>query len=240
MAAIGTTQKALRIESRGEMERLLPLLATHETDFIVQAAIEGGEERILSYHAYVRPGGVVVAEFTGKKVRTSPRRYGVSTYVEITDDPTLRQLGRRLLERLGFCGVLKMDFKQDERDARLYLLEINPRFNLWHHPAAVAGLCLPELFYQDCIEPGSARAPGSMRVGVRWMSLREDRRALNEYRAAGEISLARWFLQIVTADVNEDFNLRDPLPGLAELAGAAKRKLGRMCRASATRRETSR
>jgi predicted ATP-grasp superfamily ATP-dependent carboligase len=239
LAAIGTTQKALRIESRGELEHLLPLLATHETDFIVQAAIEGGEERILSYHAYVRPGGEVVAEFTGKKVRTSPRRYGVSTYVEITDDPTLKQLGRRLLERLGFCGVLKMDFKQSERDAQIYLLEINPRFNLWHHPATVAGLCLPELFYRDCIEPGSARASGSMRVGVRWISPREDRRALDEYRAVGEISLARWFFQIVTADVNEDFTLRDPLPGLAEIVGIAKRKLGRVVRASAIRRETS-
>jgi D-aspartate ligase len=231
--AVGTTQKALRIEDRTELERLLPLLEGHETDFIVQAAVEGGEERILSYHAYVRPGGERVAEFTGKKVRTAPRRYGMSSYVEITDDPAVKRLGHSVLEQLRFSGVLKMDFKQDERDGRLYLLEINPRFNLWHHPAALAGVSLPELVYRDCVEPGSARpAASAARTGVRWLSVKEDRRSLREYRAAGELSLIRWLWQVVTADVNEDLCLSDPAPWLADFFGKVKRKLGRAFKAA--------
>jgi predicted ATP-grasp superfamily ATP-dependent carboligase len=225
--ASGSTEKAVRVENRTELERLLPLIETHETDFVLQAAVEGGEERILSYHAYVRPGGELVAEFTGRKLRTAPRRYGLSTYVEITDDAEMKRLGRRMIERLEFSGVLKMDWKQDERDGRLYLLEINPRFSLWHHPATVAGLCLPELVYRDCLEPGTARAE-ALRAGVRWLSPHGDRRAFREHRAAGELSVARWLWQLATTDINEDFHLADPMPGLVDLFDIAKRKFVRV------------
>ena len=221
-------QKAVFVRDRGELERLLPLVDRHETDFILQAAIPGGEDRIVSYHAYLRPGGEVVAEFSGRKVRTAPRTYGLSTYVEITDDPEVKRLGRSVLERIGFSGVAKIDFKRSTADDRLYLLEINPRFNLWHHPGMVAGVGLPELVYQDCLEPGSARAPGPVRSGVRWIAPREDLRALDEHRAAGEASRLGWLRQVLAADVNEDLCLRDPLPGLFELAGIAQRRLERV------------
>jgi D-aspartate ligase len=234
--AVGTNQKALRVETRAELEALAPLVASHETDFILQAAVEGGEERILSYHAYVRPGGEVVTEFTGRKVRTAPRLYGLSTYVEITDDPVVKRQGREVMDRIQFSGVLKIDFKQDARDGRLYLLEINPRFSLWHHASTVAGAPIPELVYRDCVRPGSARAPGPLRAGVRWLNTREDYRALPEYRAAREISTPRWILQVLTAHVNEDLGLTDPLPNALELLGVLKRKLGRLRRAPAAAR----
>ena len=94
--------------------------------FLIQASVEGGEENILSYHAYVRPSGEIVAEFTGRKIRTAPKVYGRSTYVEITDDREVRDLGRATVAKLGFSGVLKIDFKRDRRDNRLYMLEIIP------------------------------------------------------------------------------------------------------------------
>jgi D-aspartate ligase len=222
------TQKALRVENRAALRELLPLIEAHETSLVLQAAIEGGEERIVSYHAYVRPSGEVVAEFTGRKVRTSPRRYGVSTCVEITDDPRLKRLGRELLTRLEFSGVLKVDFKYDERERKHYVLEVNPRFNLWHHPAALAGTCVPELVYNDCVEPGAPLQKSKFRPGVRWLTLRDDYHAFREYRAAGELSAMGWLFDLATAEVNEDFRISDPLPGLVQLFGVAQRKLRRL------------
>ena len=67
-----------------------------------------------------------------------------------------------VVARLGFRGVIKLDFKEDERDGCLYLLEANPRFNLWHHPGAIAGVNLPALVYSDLVSPGSAR-PAELR-----------------------------------------------------------------------------
>lgn len=221
----GSSPKALRVESREELDRILPAIAKCATDFVVQAAIEGGEENILSYHAYVRPNGAIVAEFTGKKLRTTPRRYGISTYVEIRRDGPVIAAGRLVLEKLGFHGVLKMDFKQDPNDGRLHLLEINPRFSLWHHPATLAGFCVPELVYRDCVEPGSARCDARGEIGVRWISSRQDFRAAREYRAAGELGIARWLAQVARAHVDEDLSFRDPVPTFIELANVARRKL---------------
>ena len=58
--------------------------------------------------------------------------------------------------------------------------------------------------------------------------MRDDAHGSKEYRAAGELSLARWLLEMATVDVNEGFLFRDPLPGLADLGGTLKRKLARL------------
>jgi predicted ATP-grasp superfamily ATP-dependent carboligase len=223
-AQLAQNQKAMRIPGRREMDALAALIEGYDADFIVQEAIEGGEECIESYHAYIRAGGELMGDFTGRKIRTTPRLYGFSTYVEITDEDDVRRLGRSILERIGFSGVAKIDFKRDPRTKRLYLLEINPRFNLWHHAGAAAGVSLPALVYRDCIEPGAARPAGRARAGVRWINAHEDWHAF-------EGSSARWLAEVLTAHVNESFMLRDPLPGLHDLLGILHRKLNKLLEA---------
>ena len=225
-------QKVLHVRDRAELEALVPLIDGQQTDFLLQSYIAGGEDRIVSYHAYVRPGGETVAEFTGRKLRTAPRRYGLSTYVEITDEPAVKAQGRTAVERLRLSGVVKMDFKQDG-DGRLHLLEVNPRFNLWHHPGSLAGVCLPELVYRDCLEPGSARPARAVRPGVRWLKARDDWRALACDPGPQDPSLARWLWQAVTATVNEDLLWRDLRPAFDDLLGTARRRLSRWMRAAA-------
>ena len=217
-AQLAQNQKAMRIRGPSEMDALRAVIESYDTDFVIQEAIDGGEEYIESYHAYLRPGGEVMGDFTGRKIRTAPRLYGFSTYVEITDDDEVRRLGRSILERIGFSGVVKIDFKRDPRTKRLYLLEINPRFNLWHHAGAAAGVSIPALVYRDCIEPGSARPAGRARAGVRWVDAHADWRAF-------EGSHARWLAEMLSADVNESFMLCDPLPALDDIFGILHRKL---------------
>lgn len=226
---IGSTQKALRVASREDLESAWQLLGDNDLDLLLQAAVEGGEEQIVSYHAYVRQDGSVAAEFSGRKIRTAPRLYGMSSHVEITDDDQVLSLGRSVVAKLGFTGVLKIDFKIDVRDRQLYLLEINARFNLWHHPGTVAGVPIPQLVYQDCTGAGFRR-PAPMRIsrrGVRWVDPQLDRKAYRDYREAGELTLSQWLLQLLTADVNEGFTWRDPAPGLLSLRDRVRLKLRR-------------
>jgi predicted ATP-grasp superfamily ATP-dependent carboligase len=218
-------QKAIRVETRADFDALLPALEAHPNDFIVQELIEGGEERVLSYHAYVRDGQII-ADFTGRKVRTTPRDYGFSACIEITDDDKVRRVGRDVLERLDFSGVVKLDFKLGPRDGRLCLLEANPRFNLWHHPGAVAGVNLPWLVYRDLLEPGVVKPQERRaRPGVRWMLAALDLRAFHEHREAGELSPLSWLVDLARADVIEDLDWRDPLPSMGRLASGVRRRL---------------
>lgn len=218
-------QKAFRVQTAEELDALVPVLEQHPGGVILQQAIEGGEENVLSYHAYVRPDGEIAAEFTGRKVRTAPRSFGLSSCVEITDDEDVRRLGRRVLERLDFRGVVKLDFKQDVRDNRLYLLEVNPRFNLWHHPAAAAGANIPAIVYRDLVEPWARDLPRRARAGVRWMAGRRDLRALREYRAARELGTVGWMAQWLSVDIDEDMSFTDPIPMAWDAWAALRRRL---------------
>jgi D-aspartate ligase len=221
---IAGTQKAICVRSRAELEAIVAALEAHPGDFILQPLIEGGEDQIVSYHAYVGETAVV-ADFTGRKVRTAPRAYGFSTYVQITDDERVRRIGREVVARLGFHGVIKLDFKEDTGDGGLYLLEANPRFNLWHHPGAIAGVNLPALVYGDLVSPGAARpALPRTRAGVRWMWAFAD---LQEGRASGDLEPLRWLRELASADVVEDLCWSDPLPGMARIVGRLHQHISR-------------
>ncbi len=212
--------KAVQVDSLEQLRALWPRLAQADVEVLSQELVPGPETLIESYHAYVDDDGAVVAEFTGRKVRTYPAEYGFSTALEITDQPDVVRLGRDILERLAFRGVVKFDFKRD-RQHRLLLLECNPRFNLWHHLGAVAGVNLPALVYQDLVGL-SRRSLGTARAGARWCFHAHDARAA---RAAG-IPFYRWLPWALSSDAKSVFALDDPMPmvrGSVALAGKALR-----------------
>jgi len=205
--------KALRVDTAAELAALWPRLAAAGLPLLAQQLVAGTEQRIESYHAYVRPGGEVVGEFTGRKIRTWPLERGESTALELTDAPDVAALGRDVLARLRFAGVAKLDFKRD-RAGRLWLLEINPRFNLWHHLGAVAGVNLPALVYADLTGAhATSRTATRARAGARWCRPWVDWRAA---RATG-LPLWRWAPWALACDAKSVVAWDDPLP----LLGAA-------------------
>jgi D-aspartate ligase len=145
--AVSDGGKALHLAGPDEWSAIWPRLADLPSELVVQESVPGPETAIESYHAYIDRDGTIVGEFTGRKIRTFPPRYGYSTAVEVIDLPDVAELGREVLTRVGLHGVAKADFKR--AGGRLHLLEINPRFNLWHYPAAIAGVNLPALVHAD-------------------------------------------------------------------------------------------
>jgi predicted ATP-grasp superfamily ATP-dependent carboligase len=189
-------------------------------DVVAQELVDGGEESVESYHAYVDDEGEIAGEFTGRKVRTLPPRFGYTTALEITDAADVRELGRRCLAVLGLRGVAKVDFKRSLA-GRLFLLEVNPRFNLWHLPGAVAGVNLPALVYADLAglpRPAAAAA----RAGVRWSNPARD---LVAARRRG-MPLAHWLAWQARCETRHILALDDPMPFLRGFAWSrAKRRL---------------
>lgn len=201
-----SSAKAFVVESRDALEAVWPELASAGLAVLAQELIPGPESRIESYHAYVDQDGEVVAEFTGRKIRTHPRDYGYSTALETTDRSDVERVGREIVGRLDLRGVAKLDFKRGEDDA-LHLLEINPRFSLWHHLGARAGLNIPELVYCDLT--GLPRPPvRRARPGVRWCSPVHDLRAARE-EGIGFLPWLRWTFG---CEAKAAFVWNDPLP----------------------------
>jgi predicted ATP-grasp superfamily ATP-dependent carboligase len=218
--------KALQVETEAELAAVWPRLAAAEVDLVAQERVGGGEARIESYHAYVDERGEVAGEFTGRKVRTQPPQFGQTTALEITDAADVLEAGRRCMEALGLRGVAKVDFKRTAED-RLLLFEVNPRFNLWHHPGAVAGVNLPALVYADLA--GLPRPPtGPARAGVRWSLPWHD---LAAARRQG-VALRSWLAWQARCETRHIVALDDPMPFVRGFAWRrARRRLRRADRA---------
>jgi predicted ATP-grasp superfamily ATP-dependent carboligase len=200
-----TRAKALRVDDHAALEAAVARATASGVELLVQELITGPEASIESYHVYIDGEGAIAAEFTGRKLRTYPREYGYSTALLITRTEDVIALGRESVRKMSLRGVAKLDFKRGS-DGRLYLLEVNPRFSLWHHPAAVAGINMPALVYCDLV--GLPRPAVTWRPGVRWVSLAHDFQAARAER----ISPVGWFRWILGCEAKSGFSWNDPLP----------------------------
>lgn len=189
---------------------------------VVQRYIPGDASRIVSYHSYVDTDGSILAEFSGRKIRTLPAETGQSTAVRITQEADVMELGRHVLRSFGFCGVAKVDMKQAP-DGSLHLLEVNPRFSLWHHPGAVAGVNIPAAVVRRLTE-GPIDPLGPARPEVTWVQVWGDWRA----RRLSEVSALSWFRFVRHAGARRAFHASDPGATFGALARGALQATGRI------------
>jgi predicted ATP-grasp superfamily ATP-dependent carboligase len=223
--AVEPAHKALRVDAPEAVEELWPRMAAYQRPLIMQRFVAGGENSIESYHVYVDARGEVAGEFTGCKIRTLPAEYGHTTALTITDAPDVAELGRELVRVLGLRGVAKFDFKRAP-DGGLHLMEVNARFNMWHHAGARAGVNLPALVYADLA--GHPRpTTGPVQAGLRWchpMDVVAARRS--------PVPLHRWVPWAATCRAKAFWAWDDPMP----LVGTAASRLRRGGQAAVARR----
>jgi D-aspartate ligase len=79
------------------------------------------------YHAYLNRTADAVVGFTGVKYRSWPPRAGVTSYARIVPNPGLAELSADLCKRIGFRGIVDLDWRYDRRDQQYKLLDFNPR-----------------------------------------------------------------------------------------------------------------
>jgi len=204
-----------------------PLALQLQRDLMLQEYVPGGDRELWSFHGFADEKGAALAWFIGRKLRTYPALTGMSSYLELAHDGALAALGRQIAARIPLKGVFKMDFKRDAAGGRWVLLEINARFNLWHHVAARNGVNLPQVAY-DYLQHGIRRScpamPARHRSTWRWLCLRLDYRAFRELASRGELTWAGWLWSIARPPkVYDLFSWSDPLPFLHHWLARLKR-----------------
>jgi D-aspartate ligase len=209
--SVATAKKALQVGDEQDLCALWPRLAALGAPVVVQESVLGPESRVESYHVYVDRNGQTVAEFAGQKIRTMPPEFGHTTALTITDTPDVIKQGRDLVRVLGLRGVAKVDFKRAP-DGELFVLEVNPRFHLWHHPGARAGVNIPALVYADLTDTPRPAA-GPARAGVRWVHPRDVSSA-----SADNVSIWRWIRWAGGCEAKAFWAWDDPLPLIAAVA----------------------
>jgi D-aspartate ligase len=226
----GRPKKALRVDTPDQLRAAWERLAEFTDDFVLQQYIGGGGERIYSFHTYYDAEHRPLGWFCGHKIRTYPKHAGVSTYLELVDDPRVARLGREVADTLGLVGPAKLDFKEDD-DGRLYLLEVNARCTLWNHLGAAAGVNLPLLAHRYLARGERPATPVcDYEVGLKWLNFGNDARAvMRDYRPRGDLSLLDWLRSYRGRKVYDLFAWDDPVPAVVSYSRylrALRRRLG--------------
>jgi D-aspartate ligase len=225
-----THDKAWPVGSREELlaryEEACSMVASEQV--MVQEMIPGGGEAQFSFGAAClegRPVGSIVA----RRRRQYPVTFGhSSTFVETVDAPEVERDARRLLEAIGYSGLVEVEFKRDPRSGEYKVLDVNPRLWTWFTLGARAGVDFPYLGLQ--IAGGERPAETRAHTGVRWVRMATDVLAASAEIRRGRLSPAAYVRSLRPPVEYAVFAADDPRP----LASAVPSLVSRMSRRAPT------
>jgi predicted ATP-grasp superfamily ATP-dependent carboligase len=122
-----------------------------------------------------------------RELRCNPLGFGPATVTEPIVDPETDAICNEFLLKVGYSGVCEIEMKQDSRDGRMKLIEVNPRLTGGGDAAPYAGVDLCWIHYLDLIGKRPSPVHPSSR-DFRHIDLRSDVGAIFAYRRAGLIS----------------------------------------------------
>lgn len=194
VAAVGSV-KAVVVQSPEELIALYGKVAPLAPELMVQEIVPGATDRLFTFVGYVGRDGKTLAGCVRKKLRQFPPGFGYCCLTEVVIDHEIMELSIRLVELLGFVGIVGVEFMRDARDGRPKLIEINARAVRTTGAAIGAGVDLPWIAYQDFTSDAPPPPQFDYEVPMRWIHLRCEVRAALPLIRHGDLRLADW-LQI--------------------------------------------
>jgi predicted ATP-grasp superfamily ATP-dependent carboligase len=228
-ARYGDYKDALRrFERPAELREFCAGLPRRSAGFVVQAYIEGSDRQLASFHAYLDEQSHCLGYFLTRAIRTRPPGTGDITLCETFHDEALARASRECLARIGFRGIVKIDYKWDAASRSYRMLEIEPHYQTAHLLGAYAGVNLARIAYRH-LRGEAAEAPSRYADGVRLLDLREDLKAYwRGYRKTKEWTAWRYLASLPGRNHFRLFDARDPGPFLHACLGYLRRQLLRV------------
>jgi len=213
-----TGAKAWRADTPEELQALF-LRASRSiavADIMLQEIIPGDGHRQLSYCAFFKDGRAH-STLLARRLRQHPREFGrAATYVETMDLPEIEELAERFLRAINFNGIVEVEFKQDPRDGKDKLLDINARAWGFHGLGQAVGVDFPYMLYAD--QFGEQLEPRRAKPGLGWLRMVTDVPVALSDMLHGYLSVGDYMRSLRNTRTESVFCLKDPLPSLAELA----------------------
>jgi predicted ATP-grasp superfamily ATP-dependent carboligase len=192
-------------------ERQIPV-----SQILVQEIIPGDGQSQVSYCAFFRDkkaSGTLVA----RRARQHPREFGrAATFVETIDLPVIEELSERFLRAIDYYGLVEVEFKQDSRDGKYKLLDVNARTWGFHRLGAVAGVDFPFLLFAD--QTGEPAEDCRSCAGVGWLRLLTDVPTAFGGILRGHLSWSSYIASLRSTRVESVFCKEDLMPFLMEIS----------------------
>lgn len=207
--------KLERAGTTTELRRVLESFVEKKLVAVPQEIIPGMDSEVFSVSAYIDRSGKCLGWRTKRKLRQWPVSAGDASLQEICDHPEVAELGLRLLPATGHRGPATVEFRRDERNGRLVLMEINARTILGQEMIARSGLDVALMAYQDA-KGNPVPLPGAVKF-IRWMHFQSDFRAFRTLRRRRQLTAWQWLNSIVACRAFAYFAVDDPKPFFTDL-----------------------
>jgi D-aspartate ligase len=184
-------------------------------EILIQEIIPGDGLQQYSYCAFFR-NGEAQSTLIARRMRQHPREFGrAATYVETIELPEIEELSERFLRSIDYYGLVEVEFKQDPRDGRFKLLDVNARTWGFHSIGGPAGVDFPYLLYADQVGEPVDRCRA--RAGVGWLRMVTDLPTVASDLWDGELDLRSYWRSLKRTRTESVFCFHDPLPSVAEV-----------------------
>lgn len=215
--SVNIGRKHIRAENRAELVLAYAHLTELGVPAVIMEFIPGGDDRLCSYYTYMDANGTPLFHFTKRVTRRYPMNMGRATYHETTRNAAAAALGEQFFRHAGLRGLGNVEFKFDERDGELKIIEANARFTAADALVSRSGIDLGTFVY-DRLTGRSRSSPTHYKPGmVLWYPL-EDCLAFLELRRKGITSWVDWLRSVRRTNVFPYLDWSDPLPSFVNLA----------------------
>ena len=179
----GGSLKGFVINDQKELENWINVHPYNSIPTIAQSLIIGPDENHFKYCAYRNRNGEIQAEFMLQKLIQYPIGFGIGAATKSIFNEELLRQGRALFDSIDYLGVGSAEFKLDNRDGKLKLIELNPRYWQQNYQATACGENFPMVQYQGGVK--SNRTGKTFKTDLIWMNRAMVARALSHYLKKG-------------------------------------------------------
>jgi D-aspartate ligase len=227
-------RKVFVAESHEDLRDAMRKTSRHDLEMLVSEIIPAADDQVWSLHTFIDETGEPLFEATKQKLRCYPIHFGVGTYHVIRWDPEVVEMGRRFLRAAGIRGLASVEFKRDERDGGLRLIECNHRFSAVNEVFCRAGVPVPLVAYRRAL--GQTMTTTRPRSGVRMWIPALDARAASEMRREGSLTWPRWALSLIRPRMHMHvLSLDDLAPSFHNTARKLRNRSTRLLRGRRSR-----
>jgi D-aspartate ligase len=143
--------KAWVVQNKEELAEKYTKLNKNNLHAIVQEIIPSKDSEQYSVSAYLDAESNAKKFMVARKTRQNPPGYGVGTYVEMIDNEDLAFQTCELLKKIKFVGIAEVEYRRDERDGKLKIIEINSRVWTQNKLASYGGVDIIGAAYSDLL-----------------------------------------------------------------------------------------
>lgn len=164
-----TSKKAFKTNNLSELNQVLINLKSSLSleEIMIQEMIPlSDENKVISCSVFAIKGEVK-SYWIGQKIREHPIYFGTATCSKSIYNEDVLNLAKSIIKGLNYEGVCEIEFIQDLRDEKYYIIEINPRTWLWVGLAKACGVDYAKMMYHH-VNNIEIEYPQKYEVDVYW------------------------------------------------------------------------